>query len=123
MDATRRTGPDGACSPGGDEKALPQAWVWARYVDPAISPDATLLPPPGILEQVSPTLYAEEQGHLATEVDAARDALRCPDVTEVLASAQDSLGPGRLVENLWRSVTSFELRIAPRPTDAQDQFC
>jgi arabinofuranosyltransferase len=107
----------------GHEKALPAAWVWARYIDPSVEPDPTLFDAPDILLEVSPTLAARQQGEFATEVDAARAVMRCPDIDRLTDSIQRPLGPGQMVDAVSGALTTFSLRVPPNPAEAQRQLC
>ena len=107
----------------GHEKALPTAWVWARYIDPSVDPDPTLFGPPVILADVSPTLDPRHEGELAAEINAAHAVLECADVMDLTESAKAPLGLRRVLDNLSHSIRSFTLRIPPRPTDAQRTVC
>lgn len=107
----------------GHEKALPPAWVWARYVDPSIEPDPELIVPPEILTELSPTLDATGRGTFASQVATARTVLGCPEVAELVDAPRRQLGAGPIVENAWRSVTDFGLRIPPHPGDAREDAC
>jgi arabinofuranosyltransferase len=107
----------------GHEKALPPAWVWARYIDPDVDPDPTLFIPAAVLQNVSPTLAPGLQGNFTDEVEAARRALRCPDVSHLGESTRLPLGLARIADNLSWSVSSFGLRVPSRPTDAETRLC
>jgi arabinofuranosyltransferase len=107
----------------GHEKALPAAWVWARYVDPAVRPDPGLIVAAGVIADVSPTLAAGEGGDLDAEVEAARAALRCGELDDVVGSPRRPLTVGRMVDNLVLSVTAFDARVPPRPTEAERTLC
>lgn len=109
----------------GHEKALPEEWVWARYIDPRVDPDPALLDAPDILMAVSPTLTArqQEQRDFEADVDAARAAMRCPDVEQLTETPQRGIGPDQMIDAASSALTLFALRVPPDPIEAQDQLC
>jgi arabinofuranosyltransferase len=87
----------------GHEKVLPDAWIVARFADPS----APL--PAG--------------GPAADDVAAARDALGCGDIPELLGAAADPLTPGRFAHNLVDAFRLHRFRIPPQPIAARDKLC
>jgi arabinofuranosyltransferase len=81
----------------GHEKSLPNAWFIARFADPAASSDA--------------------------EVEAARAALTCGDITDVLTAVDAPLTPSRFVSNIRDALRFHRLRIPTDPYAAQKRFC
>lgn len=82
----------------GHEKLLPNAWIVARW--------------PGWTGQAA-----------AQEVAAARAALQCGDVKELLAAIGEPLTGGRFVRNLLGASRLTALRIAPEPLVAARELC
>ena len=52
------------------------------------------------------------------EIDAAREALDCGELAEVVESVSDPLTPGRFLENLFGAVSRTQLRIPSDPIEA-----
>ncbi|MCM6778858.1 hypothetical protein NDR87_35830 [Nocardia sp. CDC159] len=90
----------------GHEKWLPAAWVLARYADPAAiamlpdTPDAT-----------------------KAQVYAARDALSCGRLAELVDSTSRPLTPERFWANLTGALSRTGLRIPQDPFAAKQRFC
>jgi arabinofuranosyltransferase len=57
------------------------------------------------------------------EIDAARDALGCGELAEVVESVSDPLTPARFLENLFGAVSRTQLRIPSDPIEAREQLC
>ncbi len=87
----------------GHEKVLPEAWVVARFADPAarLPPDA---PDPAA-------------------VAAARAALSCDGVQRLLAAVTDPMTPGRFVRNAFEAFRLHRFRIPPDPVVARARLC
>jgi arabinofuranosyltransferase len=89
----------------GHEKLLPPAWNIALYVDPA---GDRLVPPvvaaPG-------------------DIRAARAALQCGDLKELVDSVSAPLTAGRFWKNVTGSVSRTQLRIPANPVEAEQKFC
>jgi arabinofuranosyltransferase len=79
----------------GHEKVLPMSWFIARFVDP---------------ETAVPVEIAT-----AREIDAARQALGCPEVHDLLQRARSPLDPGQAVHNAISAFTDFTTRIDRNP--------
>ena len=79
----------------GHEKPLPWSWTVARY----------------------------GRGQMSPDMRAARDALHCGDLAELVDSVDQPLTPGRFARNLVGSVKRTSLRIPVDPVDARAQFC
>jgi arabinofuranosyltransferase len=86
----------------GHEKDLPASWMFARFA----AADAQL-----------PT------GLNAADVQAARRALQCGDLRELLASEHDSLSPAHLIRNVMSSVRNSRLRYSSQPQIAEHELC
>jgi arabinofuranosyltransferase len=84
----------------GHEKNLPWEWVLADYAVPGV----TMWCPP-------------------RSVDAARHALHCGDIAELLASVREPLTAERFWDNLTGSVRRTRLVIPSDPLDAERAFC
>ncbi|MFF7245718.1 hypothetical protein ACFZBU_17630 [Embleya sp. NPDC008237] len=89
----------------GHEKLLPLAWNVALYVDPAS------------WSSIPARVVAFE------DVRAARAALECGDLKELLRSTTDALTPGRFLRNLTGSFSRAALTIPPDPRAAERKFC
>ena len=92
----------------GHEKAMPLLWFWARYgVDLPTAP-----PAPEAVGRVT-----------APRVNAARDALGCGDLAELVAATSDPMSWGRFWDNLTGAVDRTSLRIPAAAHEARDLFC
>ncbi|MYW02015.1 hypothetical protein [Streptomyces sp. SID3343] len=90
----------------GHRKLLDTAWLLALDLDPAVT-----LVPPGIVD-VS-----------AASLAAARHALTCGALAELLASTREPLTPDRFLANLTGAVRRTTLRIPRDPFAAERRFC
>jgi len=82
----------------GHEKELPLPWVLARFAEPATAP-----PYP--------------------RIQAAREAMRCGPLAEVLTAVTAPLTLGRFLDNLALAVRTRDLRIPADPLRARDELC
>jgi arabinofuranosyltransferase len=82
----------------GHEKLLSEPWVIARFT----------LPPAGPEDEA---------------VTAARAALECGPLPELLAAVHDPLTPARFLRNVRASIALHRLRIPPDPRQARVAFC
>ncbi|MET7304768.1 hypothetical protein [Embleya sp. NPDC005575] len=89
----------------GHEKLLPLAWNIALYVDPAA------------WSSIPARVVSFE------DIRAARAALECGDLKELLHSTTDPLTPGRFLRNLTGSFSRATLTIPPDPKAAERKFC
>lgn len=89
----------------GHEKLLPLAWNIALYVDPAA--------------------WARIPAHVVPieDIRAARAALDCGDLRELLRSSTEPMSPGRFLRNLTGSFDRAALSIPPDPKAAERKFC
>lgn len=96
----------------GHEKLVPSAWVVARFGRPGI-------PLPVIYDGLfrGPTQLS------ARDVAAARAALRCGDLRDMLAAADDPLTPGRFLENLFDAPRLTTFRVNHHPVAAERAEC
>lgn len=83
----------------GHEKSLPDSWLLARYAAP--TPD-----------------MAQDR-----EVSAARRALGCGDIHELLRAVEEPLSVERFIRNVALAPRLHSMRIPPDPTEAETQFC
>jgi arabinofuranosyltransferase len=90
----------------GHEKWLPAAWVLAEYADPAAV--ATM---------------PDTQDVTKAQVQAARHALSCGSLKELMDSVDQSMGVGRFWQNLTGAIDRTSLRIPADPFVAERQFC
>lgn len=107
----------------GHEKALPPAWVWARYIDPDLAPDPSLIEAPAVIRADAPTLASVDDAELARDVAIARAVLGCQPLARLEDTATEPLTAGRVVDNAVAAVTLFPLRISPDPSAAQAELC
>ncbi len=87
----------------GHDKLMPDAWVVARFADP------TALIPAG--------------GPSAVDVAAAREALDCGDIPELLAAVSKPMTPARFAHNLLDAFRFYRFRIPPDPQQARKELC
>ena len=88
----------------GHEKFLPRGWVLARYAVPATPADARWL--------------ADRPG-----VRAARAALACEPLRELVAATTQPLTPSRFFANVAFAVREQSLRFSPDPRRAARELC
>ncbi|MBA3502867.1 MAG: discoidin domain-containing protein [Myxococcota bacterium] len=88
----------------GHEKVLPWAWMFADFGDPAHDDDNVENTP----------------GYL---VRAARRAMQCGELAELLASVREPMSPSRFWKNLTGSVSRTRLVIPNDPVEAEQKFC
>jgi arabinofuranosyltransferase len=88
----------------GHEKSLPFSWIRAEYSDPAVD---------GSIADGTPPL----------EIQAARRALQCGELKELLASVREPMSPGRFWANLTGAIRRTRLVIPANPFDAELNFC
>jgi arabinofuranosyltransferase len=86
----------------GHEKLLPAAWVIADLCDPADAPAPV-----------------EDRAAIA----AARHALTCGELAELVASVRAPMTPSRFWDNLTGAARRTRLVIPADPRDAERQFC
>jgi arabinofuranosyltransferase len=87
----------------GHEKVLPWSWIHADYGDPAA--DAT------------------NEYTTADEIAAARRALKCGELKELLDSVREPMSVSRFIANLTGSVRRTRLSIPSDPYEAEQRFC
>lgn len=88
----------------GHEKAASPAWVLARHAAVGANPPADVVAAP-------------------EEVAAARAALACGDLAEVLEGISAPLTPGRAADNLVLALTTSDLRLSADPEAATRELC
>lgn len=95
-----------ATAPGmpGHEKLLPRAWLLAQFADPEADPAR--------LPDAAPGLLA-----------AARHAMQCGELAELLASARAPLTADRFWANLTGAARRTALVIPADPLEAEATFC
>ncbi|OPC84334.1 hypothetical protein B4N89_28425 [Embleya scabrispora] len=89
----------------GHKKLLPFAWNVALYVDPA---GDALVPPDAATQE---------------DIRAARAALRCGDLAELVDSVGEPMSASRFWKNLTGAVDRTKLRIPANPIEAEKKFC
>ncbi len=96
----------------GHEKLVPSAWVVGRFGKRGT-------PLPEIYEGflTPPTQLS------ARDVNAARAALRCGDLRDMLAAANDALTPGRFLENIFDAPRLTTFRVDEHPVSAERSEC
>ena len=90
----------------GHEKQLSWAWLLADFADPAW--DARQPFEPGVT---------------APMIRAARHAMTCGDLAELLAAVREPLTAGRFWDNLTGAWRRTRLEIPANPFDAEQKFC
>jgi arabinofuranosyltransferase len=90
----------------GHEKELPWAWILADYGDPAVVDTKV------VLDGVSPA-----------EVAAARHAMGCGALKELLDSTRQPMTAGRFWNNLTGAVSRTALVVPADPFAAEKKFC
>ena len=88
--------------PPGHQKVLPWPWLLADYADPA---------------RIDETEFSPKQ------TAAARRAMQCGELRELLDSVRAPLTAHRFFSNLVGSVARTRLEIPPAPMDAELRFC
>jgi arabinofuranosyltransferase len=102
------------------EKPLPRPWVAARL----LAPDARV----GEADFPLPEFFLARpldrpDTPFPERVDAARTALTCGRLDELLDDVGDRLSVGVFVRNVFDAFGNSRLRISPEPSDAVEQFC
>ncbi|HUJ59560.1 MAG TPA: hypothetical protein VLX92_13735 [Kofleriaceae bacterium] len=90
----------------GHEKQLPWAWVLAQFADPR-------------WDAAQPF----ERAATVSEIRAARHALTCGELAELLASAREPLTAARFWDNLTGAWRRTWLEIPSDPIEAERAFC
>jgi arabinofuranosyltransferase len=85
----------------GHEKPLPWSWVIADFAAPSAAPF----------------------GATAEQIAAARRALQCGELAELLASVREPMSAGRFWDNLTGSIARTRLVIPADPIEAERKFC
>lgn len=88
----------------GHEKMTSPAWVLARHAAPGARPPAEVVATPAAVE-------------------AARSALACGELADVLEGITAPLTPGRAASNLVLAVTTPDLRVPADPVAARQELC
>jgi arabinofuranosyltransferase len=104
----------------GHEKPLPTPWVAARMLAPGahLKTKDFALPPFFLARPLD-----DPTGTFEQRVQAARTALACGRLRELLARTDEHLTLGRFFANIGHSFGDTQLRISPEPADAVRQFC
>jgi len=83
--------------PAGHRKQVDYAWYDARFAAPSPNDSA--------------------------EVLAARRALQCGQLHELIAAVDDDLTPARFLSNLWDSFSLTRLHVPASPEEGERRFC
>jgi hypothetical protein len=111
----------------GHEKLLGPAWVAAAWVDPAVPIDD-----PASFASLSPLVLTWSGSGLTGDVDpgsfpaereAARDALACGELQELVHDTRAPLSPQRFLGNVVDAVRLHGLRVPVDPHEARARFC
>ena len=111
----------------GHEKLLSPAWVAAAWVDPG-----TAVPDPAtfIALHEAAWVWTGTAVPLHTDVEtfeadrrAAREAMSCDPLRELVHNARAPLTPRRFLGNVIDSVRLHDLRVPVDPHEARDQLC
>jgi len=97
-----RISPTNADEPG-HEKSLPWPWILADFADPGVDPAAA--------------------GTTVEEVRAARHAMTCGPLAELLASVREPMTLGRFWANLTGAVARTRLEFPSDPIEAERVLC
>ncbi|OBI41138.1 hypothetical protein A5707_08040 [Mycobacterium kyorinense] len=90
----------------GHEKWMPVAWALGEYADPAAISNMT-----------------DRKEVTKAQALAARHALSCTSLKELMDSVNQPMSPGRFWHNLTGSLSRTNLRIPADPFVAERQFC
>jgi arabinofuranosyltransferase len=106
----------------GHEKAMPPAWIWARFVDPDQPVDTDLIRTPSLIADRTGTAIDKDQtdSELVADIAAARQALSCPGVERLSRVTSDPLTAGRVLHNFTDAFRLNGLRIPSDPEEAAD---
>jgi len=94
----------------GHSKPLSNVWLLADYADPAAPLNTS-------------RSFAETHDATIEQVEAARRALECGDLTELRESTREPMTAGRFWKNLTGSWHRTHITIPPNPIDAEREFC
>jgi arabinofuranosyltransferase len=83
--------------PAGHRKQVDYAWYDARFAAPTANDSA--------------------------EVLAARHALQCGSLHELIGAVDDDLTPARFLENIWDSFSLTRLHVPASPLEGERRFC
>lgn len=86
----------------GHEKVLPEAWIVARVADPSAA-----------VSGARPMI----------DVAAARGALACGDIADLIGATSGAMTPRRFAHNLVDTFRLHRLRIPPEPVAAREKLC
>ena len=103
----------------GHEKPLPLPWQAAIVSDEPIGSDELLAT--GL--NIYPLYVPADEAEYEHEAAAAREALRCRPIRDLLAAVREPLRPGRFLSNLVHAREYTNLEIPPRPSDAVEELC
>ena len=103
----------------GHEKPLPLPWQAAVVSDEPIGSDEVLRS----FLVITPLYVPADEDEYEDEADAAREALRCRPIRDLLAALREPLTPGRFLSNLVHAREYTDLEIPPRPSEAVEDLC
>ncbi|HEX6422690.1 MAG TPA: hypothetical protein VFZ79_04380 [Acidimicrobiales bacterium] len=111
----------------GHEKLLGPPWVAAAWVDPEapIDDPASFDALPPILQAFAGSGPTEELDvdAFAADREAARQALECGKLRELVENARAPLTPRRFLGNVVDAVRLHDVRVPVDPEQARDRFC
>jgi arabinofuranosyltransferase len=96
----------------GHEKFGPSVWTIARFAKPGVE-----------LPLVYEAFFDPPHQVSTAKLDAARAALACADVRDLLEATRDDLTPTRFLENLFGSPRRTTFRLSGDPLKARDEVC
>jgi arabinofuranosyltransferase len=102
----------------GHEKPMPVAWIAARVSDGPIDPLVDLPEPSLVIP-----LYVTPNGRLHEDAAAARQAIECAAIQELLDAVREPLTPGRFVDNVLAAPRLTRLDIPSNPGEAEQALC
>lgn len=97
--------------PAGHRKQVDEEWYTARFGIPTLDPSRA--------SKFGVPLGAQN----TAKVSAARRALRCPPLSDLIAAIDEPLTPGRFLSNLVHSAGYTRLHVPSDPRVAERRFC
>jgi arabinofuranosyltransferase len=101
----------------GHEKPLPPPWLAAQVSEAPVELDQMPIPAIGV------PLFTSTPGSFDGDTDAAREALACGDLDDLLTATRASMTPARFLSNLIEAPRNTRLAIPPDPHEAVERFC
>lgn len=106
----------------GHEKILPDAWVLARFTEVSATPLRIRMQPDGT-RRVDLSSPATGDAAPRRETAAARAALACGDLAELVAAVEEPMSVARFLRNMRLAWRLHRLRIPADAVDAERELC